>query len=334
MSQRDLVAELRAARITAPAEVRERVRMVVASDTSVRKPRFTWRRALVVALPVAAAVAATIVFTRPPHHATAVPDTLQVQRGAVAHGATRSAGPVFSAKAGVGAAEAPAAVIPVPSSRTRVQLYGAYLALRVPTPDGVSTGVKRALAITTSLGGYPTSVHASSKSRSAVADLVLKIPRANVQRAVTQLSLLGTITGEQVDVQDLQAGLDTTSRTIARLQKQLAALRAQTQTPAVARRTAALTARVAGLQRAQANTVRTAHFATVRLHLATPPLKAATQRTHHGPFAWLVQALLWLGIGTIYVLVLGFPVALIVLAAALILRAVRRRREDALLSER
>ena len=100
MSQRDLVAELRAARITAPAEVRERIRMVVASDTSVRAPRFTWRRALVVALPVGAAVAATIVFTRPPHHATAVPDTLQVQRGAIAHGATKSAEPVRSSARG------------------------------------------------------------------------------------------------------------------------------------------------------------------------------------------------------------------------------------------
>ena len=71
MSQRDLATELRAARISAPAEVRERVRLIAASDTTSREPRFTWRRALVLALPVAAAVAATVVFTRPAHHTAA-----------------------------------------------------------------------------------------------------------------------------------------------------------------------------------------------------------------------------------------------------------------------
>ena len=325
MSQRDLATELRAARLTAPAEVRERVRLIAASDTTARVPRFTWRRALVLALPVAAAVAATIVFTRPTHHATAVPAVptghAQDESGVV-HGPVTQKSLVAPAATG----------IPVPSSRTRVQRYGASLSLRVPTPDGVSTGVQRALRIAASLGGHPTSVHASSRSRAAHADLVLKIPRANVQRAITQLSQLGTITGEQVDVQDLQAGLDTTARTIARLQKQLVDLRAQTQTPAIARRIAALTAQVVGLQRAQANTVRTAQFATVRLHIATPAVKAATHNTHRGPFHWLVWALVWLGIGTIYVLVLGFPVALVGLLVAVLVRTVRRRREEALLS--
>src|SRR5947208_1274386 len=139
MSQRDLVAELRSARPTAPYEVRERVRLLAASDTTARRPRVTWRRTLVVVLPVAAAVAA--------------------------------------------------------------------------------------------------------------ADLVLRIPRVNVQRAVTQLSQLGTITAEQVDVQDVQGGLDTTARTIARLQKRLTALRASKQTPQVTREIAALTALVVQLQR-------------------------------------------------------------------------------------
>jgi hypothetical protein len=334
MSQRDLSAELRAARVSAPAEVREHVRLIAASDRTTREPRFTWRRALVVAVPVVAAVAATVVFARPSDHQTAAPAaTTLVERAAVGRAATqKSLGHVAAAQSNPAAVGTPAAALPVPPSRTRVQRYGAYIALRVPTPDGVSTGVKRALEITSSLGGHPTSVHASSRSRSASADLVLRIPRANVQRATTRLSQLGTITAEQVDVQDLQAGLDTTTRTIARLQKELGGLRAETQTPAVARQIAALTARVVQLQRAQATTIRTAHFATVRLHLATPPLKAAVHHTHHGPFTWLVRALLWLGIGTIYVLVLGIPVALIGLLIALIVRALRRRREDALLS--
>jgi hypothetical protein len=328
MSQRDLAAELRAARITAPVEVRERVRAIAATDTTARIPRFTWRRALVVALPVAAAVAAVIVVTRPAHDPTTVATPkLQPPRAAV-HGAVQKS---FGA-AGVGttdSAGARAAVIPVPPSRTRVQRYGATLTLRVPTPDGVSAGVQRALRIATALGGHPTSVHASSQSRSAHAELVLKIPRRNVQRAVTQLSQLGTITGEQVDVQDAQAGLDTTSRLIARLQGELAKLRTQ---PNVTHQIAALTAQIARLQRAQASTIRAASFATVHLTLATPPLKVAVHHTHRGPFHWLGRALVWIGIGAVYALVLGIPLVLLLLAIALGVRTVRRRREDALLS--
>jgi hypothetical protein len=333
MSQRDLVAELRAGRVAAPPEVRERVRLIAAADTSARAPRFTWRRALVVAIPVAAAVAATVVFTRPSHHPTALATQTTIRERAIAHGSAKLSPPVLSTHAAdSGAAAVPGVAIPVPPSSTRVQRYGASLALRVATPDGVSTGVKRALQIATSLGGYPTSVHASSQGRSAHADLVLKIPRANVQRAIARLSQLGTITGEQVDLQDLEAGLNATSRTIAQLQKQLAGLRAQTQTPAVTRQIAALTARIVRLQRAQATTVRTAHYATVRLAIATPPVKAAVHHTHHGPFTWLGRAFVWLGIGAVYVLALGLPVALLALLAALGVRTIRRRREDALLN--
>ncbi len=334
MSQRDLAAELRAARTNAPFEVRERVRSIAATDTTAREPRFTWRRALVVALPVAAAVAATIVFTRSAHHETTaldlqgstaqtmpalVPKTAKsLGREAQAHGAT--------------AAGVPGIAIPVPPSRTRVQRYGATLALRVPTPDGVSAGVQRALRIVTALGGHPTSVHATSKGRTAHAELVLKVPRRNVQRAVTRLSQLGTITGEQVDVQDVQAGLDTTSRTVARLQAELGNLRGQTQTPDIVRQIGAVTAKIASLQRAQENTIRAASFATVRLTLATPPTKITPHRNHRGPFHWLGRTLLWLGIGAVYAIVLAIPLGLLGLMIALGIRTVRRRREDALLS--
>jgi len=69
MSQRDLVAELRAARVEAPPQVRERVRLVAAAAPAPLH-RFTWRRAFVVAIPVAAAIAATFVVTRPTSHQT------------------------------------------------------------------------------------------------------------------------------------------------------------------------------------------------------------------------------------------------------------------------
>jgi hypothetical protein len=117
---------------------------------------------------------------------------------------------------------------------------------------------------------------------------VLRVPRAHVQQAIGRLSALGTIVGEQVDIQDLQAGINATDRTIARLQRQLAGLRAEPQTDAVKRRIAALTARVVALQRARASTLQAAHFATVRLSLSS---SAAPKRHTH----YLRDALPWLG---------------------------------------
>src|SRR5258705_12133639 len=105
MSQRDLTAELRGARITAPPELRQRVRLIAATDTTPTR-RFTWRRALVVALPVAAAIAASIVFTRPSNHNAVEPVTLQSQSGA--HGeAVPRPGKTFTAPPSAVAAAPP-----------------------------------------------------------------------------------------------------------------------------------------------------------------------------------------------------------------------------------
>jgi hypothetical protein len=230
MSQRDLTAELRSARVVAPGHVRAHVRLIAAAATPPPR-RFTWRRALVIALPVAAAVAVAVIVARPSPQHQASPAALE--RDQLATPATTVHGAVTKSAAGV----AP------PASPTRAQRYGAFLSLRVATQRGVSDGVKRALAITSSLGGYPVSVHASSETDGATANLTLKVPRSHVGQAIARLSALGTIIGEQVDVQDAQAGLNATDRLIARLQRQIGALRAQEQTDAVKLKTAALTSR-------------------------------------------------------------------------------------------
>jgi hypothetical protein len=323
MSQRDLVAELRAARIQVPSEVRERVRAIAAEAGAPSRPRrFRSRRSLVLLFPVAAALVGAVVLTR---HGGSENDRL-AQRGAIATVPFR-------------AESAPSAAVPAPSAKafapapssTRVQRYGATIGLQVASPNAVSNAVKRALAITAALGGHPTSVHASSADKAGAADLVLRIPRRHVQEAVTRLSQLGTITSEQVDVQDLQAGLDATSRRIARLQRQLATLRAEPQTPERDRAIATITAQVERLQRGQAATIRAAQLATVRLHVATPP---AVQPAHHGhgPLHGIGTAAYWTAIGGAYALAFGIPLIALALLVWLIVRTVRRRRVDALLS--
>jgi hypothetical protein len=288
MSPRDVLGELRTAQVEAPPALRARVRLIAVQAPPARRltPRRSWL--LVPAVLAAAAVAAVVITTR-----STGP---QVDHAAVI-------------RSRVEAVPKAATIAP---ARGRAQRYEASLGLRVAN---VSDAVKRALHVTASLGGYPQSVHVSTGPKAATAELVLRVPRAHVQQAIGRLSALGTIVVEQVDIQDLQAGINATDRTIARLQRQLAQLRAQPQSDAVKRRTTALTARVVALQRARASTLQTAHFATVRLSLSS---SAAPKRHTH----YLRDALPWLG---------G---AAVILLALLALRVLRRLREDALLRRR
>jgi uncharacterized protein DUF4349 len=293
MSQRDLVAELRAARIEAPANVRAHVRLIAAADTTPPRRRLTWRRALVVALPVAAAVAATVILTRPSHHAA-------VLHGEAADNA-RVAPSIQQKTFG--------ATVPAPST-TRVQRYGATLRLRVDNAADVSSGVTRAIRIARSLGGFESAVHTNLTGENGAADLTLRIPRANVQQAVARLTRLGTVTSEQVDITDLTAGLNQTDRRIARLQRRLAQLRAHHAPPA---QIAAVTGQIERLQRGESSTRRNAHYATVRLHLGTPPHVVDHHYVRNG-------------------IVLGVCALVLLLVGWLTARLVRRRREDALLN--
>ena len=316
MSQRDLVAELRAAHVEAPPEVRERVRLIAAAAPAPPR-RITWRRSLVVLVPVAAAIAATVVFTRPAkHQQTAL-------SGEIMHTPTRIA-PTVGAPA-----DQVAKALAVPSPKNRVQTYDATLSLRVEHANDVSDGVKRALRIATSFGGYSQSVHAETHGSRAVADLKLRIPRSHVQEAMAKLAQLGTITDENVSTVDQTALLNSTEREIARLQKQLAALRAQPKSPENDRRIATLTKRIENLQRGAATTRRNAHYATVSLHLETPLVTIVQHE--HGPLHGVGVALKWLGVGAVYALAIGAPVALLLGLVWLAVRTVRRRRENALL---
>ena len=321
MSPRRCVAELHGARIAAPAHVREQVRQIVAAAPSPPR-RFTWRRTLVVAVPAFAAIVAAVVIPRSGSEQTATPTApveLQAQAQAQSGAATKSFAPATRD-----------ALAPAPTPG-RVVRYGAFLSLRVETANGVSNGVKRALRVATSLGGFSTTVHASTEDKNAVADLTLRIPRAHIQEAISRLSALGTITGEQVDVQDLTAQLNAGDRTIERLQKQLATLRAETETDAVRAQIAAVTARIVRLQRVQASTVRTAHYATVQLHLETKPVVQPVKHGH-GPLHGLGVAFHWIWIGAVYALALGTPLLLLLGLSWLAARVIRRRRVDALLS--
>jgi hypothetical protein len=318
----DPIAELRRARPVAPPALREHVREIAARR---REParRLTPRRALLVLVPaVAAVVLGGIVFSRDDNSAAPV-----AQDGRTSFGPLEKSPPAAVPLQTAGAARDAA----LPPSRTRLQDYDATLSLRVRNADALSDASKRALAIARSLGGYASAVSVQVDRGEGDASIRLRIPVGNVQRAVAQLSELGTITGESVRIRDLQAGVDQLDRRVARLQKRLRALRAQEQTEAVKRQIASLTAQIERLQRGRASTVRSAGLATVDVAMTTREQPKPKEKHEPGPLHGAWVALAWLGIGALYALIVGGPLVLLAGAAFLVWRALRRRREEALL---
>jgi hypothetical protein len=318
MSQRDLAYQLRVARPAAPPELRERVRLIAAQSAQPPRRRITWRRVLVVAVPVAAAlVAASVLSTRSARNEQQLP--LAAQQA-----------PALHRKAAFGAAADTLAPAPAPNA-ARLQRYSTSLELRVRNADDISEASKRAVAIARALGGYEQTVDVDTANRTGYAHITLRVPKTRVQEAVRRLATLGTIVSESVRVQDLQAQVNATDRLIARLQKRLADLRPHYQDTQTQQQEAALESRIEKLQRGRAATVRTAHYATVDLQLTTRTPPPPVHRGH-GPLHDLGLIFRWLGIGAVYVVALGAPFVIIGIAAWLLVRSFRRRREEALLS--
>jgi hypothetical protein len=310
--------------------------MLAAGAAVPPRRRITWRQAAVVLVPVAAAIAAAVVLL-PRGNESAAPAP------AVEHAVTHTpapnaaaAGATFGAATKAGAAaQAPEAARALPTpSPARPQRYSASIELRVRDGAAVSAASKRANAIVSALGGHPSSLNVSAGGKSGYASLVFRVPRSRVQTAVAHLSTLGTIVGENVRIQDLGGQVSATDRKLSRLRKRLLAAKAvEPQTTGTEHQIAMLTAQIANLRRAKAATLRTASYATVSLELTTPPLRPAPAASHgHGPLHGLGVALHWAWIGAVYALALGAPLLLAAGLAWLVVRTVRRRREERLLA--
>jgi hypothetical protein len=148
---------------------------------------------------------------------------------------------------------------------------------------------------------------------------------------VSRLSALGTIVGENVQIEDIQAQVDATARKIARLEARLSYWQGQPTSTEAEQHVAALSAQIAKLRRGRANTIKTASFATVSVQMSTRQAPAPVHQGH-GPLHNLGVWFRWLGIGAVYALALAAPFVLLGLLVWLSVRAVKRHRENDLLS--
>ena len=343
-----LIRELRTAAPPAPPIVRERVR-------TLREPerrRFSWRPALV-AVPIAAALVAGVIglsrsgsdgtgqsaegggaeaIATSPFAAQGKTGTeLDARRAA---GERDAAAPPALESAQLGAADSAAA--------GRAQEWDVALELRVRDNDRLSDASADAIRTTRELGGFVVSSNVSTRERSGEARLVLRVPSGRIQDAIARLSELGTITAQQVAIQDRQDELDRLRRRIDDLRVQRAEvnlrLRTESLTPPERLRLELqlqrLNGRLNSLTATRNGVTREVAMAEVSLTVRTGKSAAApTEGRLEGAAGDALHVLAVVGAAAIFVLIVISPLLAIGLAVWLGRRSLRRREHERLLDQ-
>ena len=321
----DLVTALRAETPAAPHRLLERVAAVTATTPPSR--RFTTRRILSFAVPVAAGLSLAAAL------AVGLNTAIEPNRSGVADEAFRAAPAQDVTTSPAGETADRAKVLPERSpltapvpAQSRAQDYRASLTLLVDGTDELSATTQRALRTTRRLGGYVLSVNYSTpEPGDGTAAVRLRIPVSRVQAAIVELSAMGRILAQDTQVSDLQQGLDELTRRIRDLERRAA--RAQ----GVER--AQLLAQIEALRNQRVQINRQAAYATVNLDLTThePKAPAVTPGRIDRALDDAVGILLAELAIAAYALIVASPFILLGLAAFFGNRAYRRHADQRLL---
>ena len=350
-----LMDELTLGEIAPPAELRERVRSLSATPAEApaaarRLPRLPSLRgqgrrlAPVLGLAAVVAVIAGVAATQT--HTSATTQSLQVAREVqdVApaddqHGVAVGK----STLAPVASAPRAAAAPPLPDG-TRAQDYSASLRLAVGSVAELSRSTQSVLDTVHSLGGAVVTVDygtPSAGSGSAVIDL--RVPVGRAQEALRRFSALGTITAQQVQIRDLQAGLDQETNRARALRHRVELLKAKLLSPSLtAVERATLEARLADSQSALESVLRGVHatqqraaFARFSLALVTGRGTAIAPPAQPGPFERTADDALGVisvvGRGALFAAIVAGPFVLLAGGLWWLSRRFRRRAERRLL---
>jgi hypothetical protein len=335
----ELAALVRTSKPRASHELRERVRALAAAEPArPPAPRFGVRRVAVVLVTalLAAAVAGAAILgissrdaeqtVAPSERAAGLEDEAAEQAGAFPERAV-----------------APTAALP-PSRRA--QDYRAELRVRVGDVGELSRTTARAMRTTRSLGGFVVRAdYDASGGKEGDSVLVVRIPIAKVQQAILRFSELGTIVGQRIAIEDLQATLDRQSDAIAALRRTIATLEAELRRPNLTaeeraelrlrleRARESLALRVSGRDATtrRAATARIALTLTTREQAALPrPERPGYfERTLRDAASALTKAFAWI----LAALIVAGPF-LVLAALLLVWERSRRRRADRRLLER
>jgi len=354
-----LLDELTLGEIAPPAELRERVRSLSAAPVAVaatprRLPRLRVRRprrlvpALGGALAVFAVIAGVAVTqTRTPDHTVplsapnvkASAHELQPVVDAQGVAARAAVVPTSPTSTGQNAFAPPSATsgAPLPDGQ-RAQDYSASLRLAVGTVAELSRSTQTVLDTVRSLGGAIETVDYGTPSAGRGSALIaLRVPVARAQTALARFSALGTITAQQVQIRDLQSGLDQESNRARALRHRIALLEAKLLSPTLTPvDRAALENRLADSQAALTSVLRGVHatqqraaFARFSLELDTGRGTAVVPPAKTGAFEGTADDALGVisvvGRGALFAAIVGGPFVLLAGGAWWLARRFRRR---------
>ena len=339
-SSPDLIEELRAARPAAPADLRAQVR-TIAAEPSARTKRvrfgFPVRRGLLVAVPAAAALAlasaGVLGLTRSGGGSS---PAVTAQAAEKTSSGSAPPAPLAAREPARGALDSTA-----PQSTGRAQQVSASLTVEVKDSNGVSHAAQDALDLTRSLGGYVVSSSVATGEQGS-ASIVVRIPVARVQEAITGLSGLGRIVSQQVQISDLQATLDQLEKREATVRGQTARIRARLATESLDPETEAtlraklqtLRSELVDLRAGISTTNAEARMATVQLSVVTPDASGTVVPSSriHRTIDGALNVLAWEGIVLLGILIVLAPLALVGLAAWLGRRLYRKHEAERLLA--
>ena len=342
-----LLHEIRATKPEAPSALRERVRTLSVQEP-VREPfldrlRCTWGwRRLVLAVPatvVVALVAAGVIgISRDGNRATSAGsaaelqtfDAATAQSEAVAPPSQRALAP--TAKAATGSTIAPAP--------GQLQRFEAELGLRVDDVDALSDATKQAQQIAHDHGGSVASLQYDAPSAGVgTAQITLRIPTAQVESALAELSQLGTIVGQRYGIQDLQQQADSLQTQIEQTQRKIAQILTQLESATLSNesrvvlqsRLNAARQNLTGLRESLRSTRAEAATSTVNVTLTTEEIEAVP--VGGSRLDGIKDVLAWEAIAVLYALVVAGPFIVLGVLVWLVLRLRRRQVETRLLEQ-
>jgi len=222
----------------------------------------------------------------------------------------------------------------------QLQRFEAELSLRVDDVDALSDATKQAQQIARDHGGTVASLQYDAPAEGiGAAQITLRIPTAEVEGALAELSQLGTIVGQRYGIQDLQQQADSLQTQIEQTQRRIAQILAQLGNPALSdenrvvlqSRLSSNREKLTGLREAMKSTRAEAATSTVYVSLTTEEISAVP--VGGSRLDDIKDVLAWEAIALLYVLVIVGPFVIVGIIVWLVLRLLRRRETARLLEQ-
>ena len=246
------------------------------------------------------------------NRATISPSTALDSSEAASPPVTRALAPTAKASGGASGG----AVAPVPG---QLQRFEAELGLRVEDVDALSDATKQAQQIARDHGGTVASLSYDAPAEGVGnSQITLRIPTAEVEAALAELSQLGTIIGQRYGIQDLQQQADSLQTQIEQTQRRIAQILAQLGSPTLSdenrvvlqSRLTSNRQKLTDLRAAMKSTRAEAATSTVYVTLTTEEIQA-TPVGGGSRLDDVKDVLAWEAIAALYVLVVVGPFVLL-----------------------